>query len=251
MLISKILRGGSRLKNKSIPLYVQVAEDLRDNIRIGKWEEGDKIPTEVDLCSIYGVSRITIRKAIDELVKEGLLYRRRAKGTFVANFTEAEDSDNFTIVKGFTEEMKELGEKARTMYASVDVVKADKRLAMYLNTEVGDKVINLKRIRGDSKEAFVYAVTYLTYYEKLSLDSNDYYGSLYAYLSEHNIHIKEDKEVVEAILPNYEVRQALNIGKKEPVLKRTRFTSCKRKNFYEYTVCYYIGKSYKYYLVFD
>lgn len=237
------------MKNTSIPLYVQVAEDLLDNIRIGKWKEGDKIPTEVDLCSIYDVSRITIRKAIDELVKEGLLYRKRGKGTFVTDFNE--ESDNFTIVRGFTEEMKELGEKARTMQAKIDVIKADKRLAMYLNTEIGEKVIVLKRIRGDSKEAFNYSVTYLTYNEEFSLDSSDYYGSLYAYLREHNIHIKEDKEIVEAILPNYEVRQALNIGKNEPVLKRTRFTSCKKKNFYEYTVCYYIGKSYKYYLVFD
>lgn len=236
------------MNNSAVPLYVQIAERLRDNIRIGKWKEGDKIPTEVDLCNIYNVSRITIRKAIDELVKEGLLHRKRAKGTFVTSFTEP--SDNFTIVKGFTEEMKELGEKARTMDVKLEIKKADKRLAMNLNINVGDKIIILKRVRGDSKEAFVYAITYFKYDEKFSTNPDDYYGSFYSYLNELGIHIKEDKEVVEAILPNYEVRSALNIGEKEPVLKRTRFTSCKNEGFYEYTECYYIGKSYKYYLDF-
>ncbi len=65
------------------PLYSQIADDLRFKIVSGEWGEGEKIPPELDLCKIYEVSRITIRKAIDELVREGRLYRERAKGTFV------------------------------------------------------------------------------------------------------------------------------------------------------------------------
>ncbi|KNE21806.1 GntR family transcriptional regulator [Virgibacillus pantothenticus] len=237
------------MTNNAIPLYVQIADRLRDNIKMGKWKEGDKIPTEVELCNIYDVSRITIRKAIDELVKEDLLRRQRAKGTFVTSFVEP--SDNFTVVKSFTEEMRELGEKARTMDVKLEITEADKRLAMYLNMNIGDKVMILKRIRGDSKQAFVYSVTYIKSDENFSLDPNDYYGSFYTYLNEHGIQVKDNKEVVEAILPNYEVRKALNINKNEPVLKRTRFTSCKSKNFYEYTINYYIGNSYKYYLDFN
>lgn len=237
------------MKNKAVPLYVQIAEQLRDYIKMGKWKEGDKIPTEFELCEIFNVSRITIRKAIDELVNEDLLRRERAKGTFVTSITEP--SENYTIVKGFTQEMQELGEKARTMKAQIEVIKADRRLSVYLNCNIGDQVILLKRVRGDSKHIFVYTKTYFLYDEKFSLNPDDYYGSFYAYLREFGIQPTENKEVVEAILPNFEVRNALNISEYEPVLKRTRFTSCKRKNFYEYTECYYIGRSYKYFLDFQ
>ncbi|WP_240458719.1 MULTISPECIES: GntR family transcriptional regulator [unclassified Virgibacillus] len=237
------------MASNAIPLYVQIADRLRDNIKMGKWKEGNKIPTEVELCKIYDVSRITIRKAIDELVKEDLLRRQRAKGTFVTDFVEP--SDNFTVVKSFTEEMRELGEKARTMDVKLEITDADKKLAMYLNMNIGDKVMILKRIRGDSKQAFVYSVSYFKKHENFSLDPNDYYDSFYSYLHQHGIQVKDNSEVVEAVLPNYEVRTALSINKHEPVLKRTRFTSCKPQNFYEYTINYYIGKSYKYYLDFN
>ncbi len=236
------------LSNNIIPLYIQIAEHLKDNIRIGKWKEGDKIPSEKELCEIYNVSRITIRKAIDELVKQNLLYRERGRGTFV---TPAENNlDAYTVTKSFTDEMKELGKKARTLKAKIEVSRADKKIARILNINEGDKIIILKRIRGDSNKAFAYFVTHIKFDKKFSLDSNDYYGSFYAYLNSLGIKVKQDKEIIEAILPDLEVQNALNISANEPILKRTRFTSCKEKDFYEYTECYYIGSSYKYYLDF-
>lgn len=233
----------------NIPLYVQIAEHLKDNIKIGKWKEGEKIPTEKDLCEIYNVSRITIRKAIDELVKENLLYRDRPKGTFVTPFEDT--SNNFTLVKGFTQEMKEMGKKARTLDVELEVIEANKKLALYLNTEIGDQILTLRRLRGDDEIAFAYFVTYIKYEEKFSLNPKDYYGSFYAYLNRLNIQVNQEREVVEAILPDDKVKKALNIDSNTPVLKRTRFTSCKQQNFYEYTECFYVGNLYKYYLDFS
>lgn len=233
----------------NIPLYVQIAEHLRDNIKIGKWKEGDKIPTEKDLCDIYNVSRITIRKAIDELVKEKLLYRERPKGTFVTPFEDT--SDNFTLVKGFTEEMKEMGKKARTLEVELEIAQANKKLALYLNAEIGDKILIMRRIRGDDEKAFAYFVTHIKYEEKFSLNPKDYYGSFYAYLKQLGISVNQEREVVEAILPDPKVKNALKIHGNTPVLKRTRFTSCKKEDFYEYTECFYVGHLYKYYLDFS
>lgn len=232
-----------------IPLYVQIAEHLRDNIKIGKWKEGERIPTEKDLCDIYNVSRITIRKAIDELVREKLLYRERPKGTFVTPFEDT--SDNFTLVKSFTEEMKEMGKQARTLHVDLEVTRANKKLAMYLNMDVGDQVLIMRRIRGDDEKAFAYFVSYIKYEDHFSLNPQDYYGSFYAYLKSQGITVNQEREVVEAILPTHEVAKALKIDTHTPVLKRTRFTSCKRENFYEYTECYYVGSLYKYYLDFS
>ncbi len=84
--------------SNGIPYYIQISDELRSNIQIEKWQEGEKIPTEMELCEIYHVSRITIRKAIDELVKDNLLVRKRAKGTFVKK-SEVDSSNYFTLVK--------------------------------------------------------------------------------------------------------------------------------------------------------
>ncbi len=73
------------LKRGAIPLYHQVEEELERRIQRGNWKPGDRIPTERALAEHYGVSRITVRRAVLDLVQKGLLYRVPGKGTFVIN----------------------------------------------------------------------------------------------------------------------------------------------------------------------
>lgn len=75
-----------RLESDSAePLYIQLAYIIREDIQNGKYSAEQRIPTEKELSEIYSVSRITIRSALDILVKENLLMRRRGKGTFIAS----------------------------------------------------------------------------------------------------------------------------------------------------------------------
>lgn len=69
--------------NSSKPLYEQLMQHIRTAIVTGQYEEGSQLPPENELCELYGVSRITARRAVLELVNEGLLERRQGKGTFV------------------------------------------------------------------------------------------------------------------------------------------------------------------------
>lgn len=232
-------------KEKGLTLYMQVAEDLILNIRSEKWRCGERIPTEYELCDIYHVSRITIRRAIEELVRDGLLYRKRAKGTFVQE-ENTHHNEHYTMIRGFTKELQELGKNAQTVDAKIDLIHANKQLAKNLNIKVGDIVFVLKRLRGDESNVFTYHITYIKYDKKYSLDVKDYYGSLYTYLRQKGIYPNKVKEYIEAILPNKELREKLHIKKNEPVLKRIRFTSEKGTNFYEYTECFYIGSKYQY-----
>lgn len=66
-----------------IPLYYKLAETIEDQINNGVYEKGTKIPSERELCEIYDVSRMTVRLAIDELVKNGKLEKVQGKGTYV------------------------------------------------------------------------------------------------------------------------------------------------------------------------
>lgn len=69
----------------SSPVYIQIHNQLRQNIEDGEWKVGDKIPAERELANDFGVSRMTLRQAIQALVDEGILERRVGSGTFVAN----------------------------------------------------------------------------------------------------------------------------------------------------------------------
>jgi GntR family transcriptional regulator len=75
-----------------VPLYHQLAEDLRERIKNKLLKNGDPLPTEAQLCESYGVSRITVRRALDDLIAENLVIRRRGVGTFVGSPAEASRS---------------------------------------------------------------------------------------------------------------------------------------------------------------
>lgn len=85
------------------PLYQQLLEDLKRTIENGEYKPGEKIPSEPELSECYSVSRITVRRAVDELCDEGYLIKKQGKGTFVGQpkirrKMEAEDAQSFTDV---------------------------------------------------------------------------------------------------------------------------------------------------------
>lgn len=233
------------MNDNRLPLYIQIASDLKFKINTGEWQVEDQIPTEFDLCAIYDVSRITIRKAIDQLVNEGLLYRKRAVGTFV-QAKEAETKE--TIVKSFTQEMNNLGRKVHTLKAEITTVKATAKIANFLNIKEGDLVLNLQRVFGTEELAFAFFDTYFTYESFFSTNSKDYYGSFYEYLKTFDIVVDSIKEYVEAVEPNEHLVKALKISEHTPILKRVRITEQLGKVFHEYSECFYIGSEYRYYV---
>ena len=93
-------------KKKRIAQYKQIEKDILDKIQTGYFKQNDMIPTELELSKTYNVSRVTVRRATDNLVAQGLLYRTAGVGTFV-NHNPA--TQKIATLKSFTEEMEELG----------------------------------------------------------------------------------------------------------------------------------------------
>ena len=85
--------------NSAVPLYQQVAEDIRNRITSGEYSPGQALPSESRLCELYNVSRITIRNAIADLVEQDLLVTHHGKGTFVQT---PKISSSLNTFKGFT-----------------------------------------------------------------------------------------------------------------------------------------------------
>lgn len=234
--------------NSNVPLYLQIENDLRFKIDSGEWSAGDRIPSEKELEGTYNVSRITIRRALTELAQNNYLIRQRAKGTFVKNPSDSNQKPSYTVVVSFTQEMQELGKKPLTTWAQVKKIPATENLARRLHVKVGAPLLALYRVRGADGEVITYSKTFIKYHEKYSLKSEDYYGSLYEYLKSFNIRVNEQTEYVEAVEATPELMKLLNMEHKEPLLKRVREISEFECDYYEYSINYYIGSKYRFYV---
>ncbi|MBS4218471.1 transcriptional regulator PhoB [Bacillus sp. FJAT-49711] len=125
------------------PLYMQIRQMLKNNIQDGTYKQDEQIPTEAELCEMYNVSRITIRKAIEELVKEGLLTRIPRRGTFV---TTNKFQNELLSVSGFSEFSHQLGMIPNSRILKSEVIPASEDIAEHLSIEVGSPILELERL---------------------------------------------------------------------------------------------------------
>lgn len=165
-------------ESSALPLYYQVRETVRQQIEAGQWKRGDLIPSESDLQEAFGVSRATIRQALQELVADGLLIRKQGRGTLVATPKIAEALPRLV---SFTEEMRMQDMVPSTREATVEIVDAPKRVAEALATRPGERFLRIERVRCANGEPIVLLVSYLP--RALGVDpSEDFSESLYALL---------------------------------------------------------------------
>jgi GntR family transcriptional regulator len=144
-------------KNLPTPLYHQVQEILDEKISIGEWEEGFQIPTEKELARIFNVSAITVKRAVQELVKKGKLYRVRGRGTFVSK--KAEEKNVLDIVTFGSEEAKMSPHKL--LYSTIGP--ADDGVSKKLKLSKDDRVIRMIRLKYEDDEPAAIEHTYLVY----------------------------------------------------------------------------------------
>ena len=123
-------------------MHRQIAQQLRELIGRGQWGPGSRIPTEPELSAQFDVSRITIRQAIDHLVREGLVLRRQGKGTFVKGPTVRHD---LLELRGIFDEMVEQGLNPKTTLLDFAQVRAPARVADRLDCK-GKPLIHWRRL---------------------------------------------------------------------------------------------------------
>lgn len=131
-------------RNGRLPLYHQLYEILHEKILLKAWKPGDRLPTEVELVRLYGVSRITVRKVLDMLVKEGLIYRQAGRGTFVAHATLEQ---GLSHIISFTEDMQRRGFTVSTEVLFSGLVPATDAIAERLTIAPGEELARLERLR--------------------------------------------------------------------------------------------------------
>lgn len=131
-------------KHSPIPLYFQLAEHIKEQIRSGEHHPGDQIPPERILAEQHAISRMTVRQAIAFLVREGVLVARHGFGTFVAEPKVAHDALH---LRGFSEEVRRLGGNAVSRVLEQQIVAAPPRIAAELQLAPGAALARIIRLR--------------------------------------------------------------------------------------------------------
>ena len=128
-----------------VPLYLQIKEWMLEEIRSGRWPQRYKLPAEEDLAAAIGVSRGTLRKALAELVAEGVLEQIHGKGTFVTG--SGIDQPLAQRLSAFSELLEERGIPYSTRVLRQELIQPDGRIGSLLRLEPGERVVYLARIR--------------------------------------------------------------------------------------------------------
>ena len=147
-------------RTKPLSLYYQLKEKLLRKIQKGEWKNGQKIPAEMELCAIYKISRITVRKAIEELVRDGYLVRFQGKGTFVANINFEQKLSKFY---SFRETLLQKGKKEHAEILSFTVEKADENKAGQLSIVMGEKIFKIVRLRSVDDTIYAIETSYIPF----------------------------------------------------------------------------------------
>lgn len=126
-----------------MPVYKQIIKYVEDRVKGGVYTRGGAIPSEQEFCNMFHCSRMTVRKALDELVSIGILYKSKGKGTFVSNI----EYDRLYSLKGFSQIMREQGLSYSSEVVRFESLSADKEIAQKLRLLEGMDVYYLERIR--------------------------------------------------------------------------------------------------------
>ncbi|MDI3328003.1 MAG: GntR family transcriptional regulator [Alicyclobacillaceae bacterium] len=143
---------------KAKPLYQQLKDALAAQIKSGVLKAEQRLPSEKELCTMYNISRITVRQALAELAREGLIYRSHGKGTFVAR---PRIQQELVRVTRFEETLKSKGLEPSTEYLHSTVIPADYHLATVLAVPIATEITRLELLGLGNQEPMVYYVSYL------------------------------------------------------------------------------------------
>lgn len=201
-----------------IPYYLQLIEVVRERIQQRDWLPGTQIPGEQDLCTRYGISRTVVRQALRELELEGIIHRRKGKGTFVAKPKISEGL--VQKLTGFYQDMLERGLMPVTQVLKQEVIAASEKVARLLELDPGSQVIHLHRLRFVNDEPIQIVTSYLPYALCPLVATVDFTStSLYEYLEQqYGFGLVHARRSIEAVAANETEARLLDIERGAPLL---------------------------------
>jgi GntR family transcriptional regulator len=226
-----------------IPLHAQVEELLRELIDLPEYQNGALLPGEVDMSKRLGISRNTLRQAINKLVNEGLLVRKKGVGTKVAERGVLTHLENW---HSFTQEMDEKGISLKNYEIHVSKVMTDGKIADFFGISHNEMVVKLTRLRGDDDGPFVYFESF--FHPRVGLTgSEDFSQPLYDLLeSQFSTIPVRSREILSAKPASYNIAEKLRITAQTPILVRERYVYDPGDRPVEYNIGFYRADKFSY-----
>lgn len=229
------------------PLYKQLVQDLTGKIQSGYLTEGDRLPSEQEISSLYGVSRITVRTALKELAREGLIISRQGKGTFVG---KKKMTRNLSLATSFTQACKEMGRVPGAQLIRLELEDANEDDVRELMVNPFDKVVVLERIRYADNDPISYEIDRFPPRYSFLLHENLTDTSLLQLLSsKYNIVFENVHRTIELVYANQKVARLLNLRMNHPLLYLVSTgNESGSSNPGQRSLQYIIGDKFKFYL---
>ena len=216
--------------------YEEIVAYIKEKITNGEYKANEKIPYEKELCEKFNVSKMTVKRALDLLVVEGLIVKRRGAGTFVKDIsqTQIEDMTIKNQFSGLTITMS--GHDIKSKLLSFKIINADPIVAENLKIQENDFVCFIHRVRYVDNMATVIEKTYMPLYLFPSIKISDVEGSIYDYI-EHKVNykIQSSHSTVRARKSDDIDWTYLNLKKDEPVIEIERIGYLDNGKVFEYS----------------
>jgi len=222
--------------------YEEIAQDIRNNIMNGKYKINQQLPLEKEMCEHYNVSRITIKKAVDELVNDGLVVKRRGAGTFVKDLdsTEAKELTMSRQFSGFSDEHKQNSVKSKII--KFEVINPTAEIADKLRITTEDFVYHIIRVRYSDDLPMVVEYTYMPISLIPGIKNDVLEKSIYSYIQNSlKLKIKSAHRTVKAIVPNNLEQKHLEIDKSFPILEVEQVGFLDNGKAFEYSKSHHRG----------
>ncbi|MFC0302104.1 GntR family transcriptional regulator [Virgibacillus soli] len=225
-------------KNQSLHAFIK--EELFDRIKTNKYKKGDQIPTELELCKDFNVSRTTVRTALNQLTLEGYLIRKQGKGTYVAD-PKLKQTLSHTI-KRYGDQVAVQGKKAKIKLVALTVVPADEHLAESLQVEIDAPIQRIERVRQANGDPTQYEVAYIPWNIAPGITQEHAETSLYASFQEDfNIQVAKTIENIEITLVDQRISNHLKCEEGLPCFYIETVTKDDKGRRIEFSRAYFRG----------
>lgn len=233
-------------KTSEEPLYYQLYSVLKERIVDGTYQVGETLPSENEMIREFGVSRITVRRALSDLENDGYIEKRKGKGSIVLRMRLDRP---LTVFNSFSGDAIARGDRPGSIVLSVERMLAGVHVAEKLGISANDEVYALIRLRLLNGRIVALHKSYVRTDLGFEISPEDFGEdtSLYSFLEEHGIVLGSADETVEARLATAELRRYLFIDEQYcAVVYKERVTYDVRMNPIEFSENSYLGDQYKY-----
>ncbi|MGL4402609.1 MAG: GntR family transcriptional regulator [Fusobacteriaceae bacterium] len=235
-------------KNSHVPIYIQISNNFLKMIENGELKPGDAILSENQLAAGYKISRMTAKKAVDNLMMLGKVERIRGKGTFIKR-DESKIELPLNKLRSFTQKVREMGKEPMNRVLELKIIIADQEISRFLGIKKGDEVFYMERLRLVDDIPAVFEQSYMPKYLVPDLTREDLLKSKFEYIWSKGYKIGYSEREILAQIPSEYICEILQLKRTEPILYATCLTKLLDGRTLEYSQVSYNQRKYKFKLI--